>query len=371
MKNSNLKRKLYILVSSIVFFLLIPIKCFSQAYSVTTEEARILRKSFITEVKKYVGSPYVLGAIGPDKFDCSGLVYYCSQKAVQKQLPRTVKALYSYVKLVPDSKKEIGDLMFFKTRGDGSISHVGVYIGNNQFISALSDGPNTGVVVSSIKEAYWKPKYFAVGRFLPSAKESSENAFENEESNKNSEENAENSFVSGGNSSVKFVDKLFLDGTLTCDWSLFNEKQFIPNFRGLTLGANIFYAGKTVSPGFGFQTKWNYGTKTFQIPLIFLISLGKYFNFYAGPVFSFGKSYQPSTDDEIKASIFPGIIGFQVQTPALGKGKFKFKIFQDVSYTVYNNLDGAALSFIKSASSGLVLNTGVRVTFPMNVFFKK
>ncbi len=362
MNKSNFKTKLYIIVSCCVFFILVPIKCFCQT-SETLEQARLTRKAFITEVKKYVGCPYVLGATGPEKFDCSGLVYYTAQKSIQKQLPRTVSALYKYVKLVNDSEKEAGDLLFFKTKSDSTISHVGVYIGNNQFISALSDGPNTGVIVSSLKEAYWKPKYCGVGKFLPTAKKSladeEKAAFE-----------ADSSLVSETNSSSKFIDRLFLDGIFTADWSLFTVNAFIPNFRGLTLGSNIFYQGKVISPGFGFQTKWNYGTQTFQIPLIFSLMIGKYFRIYAGPVFTVNSPRQPFSDEEIKASIFPGIIGLQIHTPTFGKGKFKFNFYQDFSYTIYNNLDGAALSPLKSSASGFVLNSGFRVTFPFKVFFK-
>ena len=50
-----------------------------------------------------------------------------------------------------EDKKQKGDLVFFKTV-ESRISHVGVYIGNNQFIHSVSDGPNTGVIVSSLKE---------------------------------------------------------------------------------------------------------------------------------------------------------------------------------------------------------------------------
>ena len=130
-------------------------------------EAQVLREKFVSEAKKYVGSPYVLGAVGPDTFDCSGLVYYTARQSLNKQMPRTAKALYNFCRLVPDKEKdkEVGDLLFFKTNNTAPITHVGIYIGNNQFISAISDGPNTGVIISSLKQDYWKPKYVACGQF--------------------------------------------------------------------------------------------------------------------------------------------------------------------------------------------------------------
>ena len=118
-------------------------------------EAQVMREKFVAEAKKYVGCPYVLGAVGPNSFDCSGLVYYVARQALQKQLPRTAKAIYNYCRIVPDREKEIGDLLFFKTNDTSPITHVGIYIGNNQFISAISDGPNSGVVISSLNQEYW------------------------------------------------------------------------------------------------------------------------------------------------------------------------------------------------------------------------
>ena len=47
------------------------------AQDTSPAEAQVMREKFVAESKKCVGSPYVLGAVGPDKFDCSGLVYYC------------------------------------------------------------------------------------------------------------------------------------------------------------------------------------------------------------------------------------------------------------------------------------------------------
>ena len=140
------------------------------AETVTPAQAQVAREKFVAESKKYVGCPYVYGAVGPDKFDCSGLIYYVARESINMQLPRTSRALYSYCRIVPDKEKEIGDLLFFKTNNSAPITHVGIYIGHNQFISAISDGPNTGVIISSLNQDYWKPKYVACGQFIKSGK---------------------------------------------------------------------------------------------------------------------------------------------------------------------------------------------------------
>lgn len=346
-------------------------------------EAQVLREKFVAESKKYVGSPYVLGAVGPDKFDCSGLVYYCSREALKKQLPRTAKAIYNYCRIVPDKDKEVGDLLFFKTNNTAPITHVGIYIGNNQFISAISDGPNTGVIISSLKQDYWKPKYVACGQFLPSGKNkagSSSDDFEEEDFIDETDGEEKKSSVAKNNVNIKGssfynpdaegLDVLVADASLFCDWSLFAPNAFMIQWRGIDLHTNIRYAKWFLEPGIGLCFRYNHGVGIFQMPILFTATINDYFRFYAGPVISFGKAKLIGTDDEIKPSVFPGIIGFSFATPALEISKTKFQVVQDISYTIFNKPDNSALSFTDSIASGLVFFTGVRVTLGLGSLFK-
>ena len=91
------RMKAYFVVGIIMFLLLIPFKCFSQT-NVSLEQVQSMRENLVTEAKKYVGSPYIRGATGPNSFDCSGLVFYVARESIQVQLPRTVKAMYGFVK---------------------------------------------------------------------------------------------------------------------------------------------------------------------------------------------------------------------------------------------------------------------------------
>ena len=73
------------------------------------------------------GDPYQWGAEGPNRFDCSGLVWY-SYKRVGKTLPRVAQSQYNKSSKVSPSNRRPGDLVFIG-RSSGSIYHVGIYAG--------------------------------------------------------------------------------------------------------------------------------------------------------------------------------------------------------------------------------------------------
>ncbi len=344
----------------------------------TPAQAQVSRETFVAEAKKYVGCPYVLGAVGPDKFDCSGLIYYVARESIGKQLPRTSRALYSYCKIVPDSKKEIGDLLFFKTNNTAPITHVGIYIGNNQFISAISDGPNTGVIISSLNQPYWKPKYVGCGQFIKSGKSKYvEEEFEEEvvkaetESSSKRKSTVKYKGSSFYNPDANGFDSITVDSSLFCNWSLISPNEFMFKWRGIDLHTNVRYSKWVLEPGFGLCFRYNHGIGVFQLPLTFTATINDYFRFYAGPVITFGSPQMVGTGEAISASIFPGILGISLSTPSFSIAKSKVQIVQDISYTIFNQLDNGALPFLQSISAGLVMFTGIRVTLSAGSFFNK
>ena len=139
-------------------------------------------------------------------------------------------------------------------------------------------------------------------------------------------------------------------------------------WRGLNFETNARISKWVIEPGFGFGIRYNHGINVVQIPLMFSATLNDYVRFYAGPVITFGNPQMISTEKKIDSSFFPGILGVTFSTPAFSISKAKVQIIQDVSYTVFNNQDNAALSFIESAAAGFVMFTGIKVTLGMNAF---
>jgi len=120
----------------------------------------------IALAKQQLGDPYVYAASGPDKFDCSGFVYYCYKEITGIKLQRTAYAQgydesYTKIESMDDLRK--GDLVFFNTNSsDSDLSdHSGIYIGGGQFIHASSAAAK--VITSDLSNGYYQ-RTFSWGR---------------------------------------------------------------------------------------------------------------------------------------------------------------------------------------------------------------
>ena len=122
------------------------------------------RSKFIACAKNYKGTPYVWGGTSHSGIDCSGLVYMAAKEAGLGTLPRTAKTMYSIAGQIDKTERQPGDLIFFAS--GSAVSHVAILLGDNQMLHAVSDGKETGVIVSSTNEKYWKNCYYASGRII-------------------------------------------------------------------------------------------------------------------------------------------------------------------------------------------------------------
>ena len=130
----------------------------SAEYVVLVDAAEAQKSSKGQEIADYalqfVGYPYVYGGSSPSGFDCSGFTSYVYRQ-FGYSLNRSAASQLSNGTPVSMSELQPGDLVLFKKSGTGSkaASHVGIYIGNNQFVHASTS--TVGVFVSSLSEAYY------------------------------------------------------------------------------------------------------------------------------------------------------------------------------------------------------------------------
>ena len=113
----------------------------------------------------YLGERYVWGSAQPGVgFDCSGLTSYLYNKVCGISLYRNSAAQSNNGYPVSKSNLKQGDLLFFSTNGSGSISHVGIYVGNGKMIHAST--PSTGVIISDIDSNYYSNTFVTARRIL-------------------------------------------------------------------------------------------------------------------------------------------------------------------------------------------------------------
>jgi len=113
--------------------------------------------------KSLLGTPYVWGATGPHKFDCSGFTQKVFCKAGIK-IPRNSRAQAKVGQYIDFSNLRRGDMVFFETnkKRPGYVTHVGIYLSEGKFIHASSGGKRV-MISSFIKSKYYK-KHFVLGR---------------------------------------------------------------------------------------------------------------------------------------------------------------------------------------------------------------
>jgi cell wall-associated NlpC family hydrolase len=110
----------------------------------------------------YRGRPYISGAANPSRgFDCSGLVYYLLRQRGYNP-PRTAAGLSHFGKPVAKKDLKPGDIVFFANTYKRGVSHVGIYIGNNNFVHAANH--RSGVKTDSLSSSYYSRKYYGARR---------------------------------------------------------------------------------------------------------------------------------------------------------------------------------------------------------------
>ena len=125
--------------------------------------ATVSGSEIVSLAQQYLGVPYVYGGSSPSGFDCSGFTMYIFAQ-VGVKLPHGATSQLSYGASVSRSELQPGDLVFFQDYG-AVASHVGIYIGGDQFIHASSSYYNGHcVVISSLTETYYNSHYYTARR---------------------------------------------------------------------------------------------------------------------------------------------------------------------------------------------------------------
>ena len=114
--------------------------------------------------KKYLGYKYVAGGSSPSTgFDCSGFTTYVFRN-FGVSLNRSSKDQIKNGTVVSKSNLQPGDIVIFKNQGKTAIGHVGIYIGNGNFIHAANK--KEGVVITALSSSYYSQRYVGARRVI-------------------------------------------------------------------------------------------------------------------------------------------------------------------------------------------------------------
>jgi cell wall-associated NlpC family hydrolase len=123
-----------------------------------------LRSELVKTAKRFIGIPYRWGGTTAENgFDCSGLTMV-SYRLNGLNLPRVSRNQFKAGKWVSKAKLRQGDLVFFATKGGSRITHVGMYVGNGNFIHAPRTGKN--VRIEKLSNRFFAKTYMGGRTYL-------------------------------------------------------------------------------------------------------------------------------------------------------------------------------------------------------------
>ena len=126
-----------------------------------------LRERVVEAGLDAIGTPYAWGGDDPDGFDCSGLVTFVFKQVAGLEMPRRARDQRGRGKAVGTGQLQPGDLVFFGVKRRNVTSHVGIYIGDNQFVHAPTRGAR--VRVDRLNIPYWSKRFNGARRYLAPA----------------------------------------------------------------------------------------------------------------------------------------------------------------------------------------------------------
>jgi hypothetical protein len=287
--------------------------------------------------------------------DCSGLVYLSFHDALGVSVPRNTWSLYSWVEKVRIEDAIPGDLLFFMTTGNGSISHVGIFVGDGRFIHAASEGPVTGVMYSSLDERYWSRTFAGAGRALP------ETGTTNGGVNNKRPAMAHN----------KQESRILMGFAAAPTWNTFaaSTDGNVNVFRGAAgqfrLAAAVEPFGQPMIFGVELRSEWDRALGVFRIPLTLSWGISDKLRFFAGPAISFGDAALTvfgETREYTGGTNWFGAAGITAAPFAVKIAGNDLSPYAELAWQTYLS-NNARFNLGADLAAGLRFSTGIRYTW--------
>lgn len=119
------------------------------------------REKILFEVIKFLDTPYKYGGNTENGIDCSAFTKQVFQNSIDVELPRSTREQFKVGENISKYDLKFGDLVYFNTTKRSYPGHVGIYLGDEQFVHASR---SLGVTVSSLSSAYYKKRFIGARR---------------------------------------------------------------------------------------------------------------------------------------------------------------------------------------------------------------
>lgn len=119
------------------------------------------REKILFEVIKFLDTPYKYGGNTENGIDCSAFTKQVFQNSLDVELPRSTREQFKIGENISKYDLKFGDLVYFNTTKRSYPGHVGIYLGDEQFVHASR---SLGVTVSSLSSAYYKKRFIGARR---------------------------------------------------------------------------------------------------------------------------------------------------------------------------------------------------------------
>jgi len=251
---------------------------YPRASGATPAEAR---QKVIEAAKKYIGTPYLYAGISVNGLDCSGFIYVSFNDALGVSVPRSAAGIHSWAEVISLDNAQPGDLLFFRTGNTRAITHVGLYIGDRQFLHAASAGSKTGVIYSSLDEQYYVNTYASAGRALPAASANSSTGSGKQKKPAGASNEGSRGAKPAGSTRV------LVGAAAAFNWDFAQLSGNV--LRGFT--SQICFGldfGPMLSFGVELRPEYDDALKVFRLPFTLSWGPNEMFRFFAGPVLSVG-----------------------------------------------------------------------------------
>ncbi|MBN8789640.1 MAG: C40 family peptidase [Terrimonas sp.] len=137
---------------------------FKYAIKMNIEVEKLINADLYSFIDNWWGTPYRMGGSTQKGVDCSAFTQTLMSAIYNLSVPRTAVAQKGYCIPIDFNELKEGDMVFFNTsRRANAITHVGIYLQDDQFVHASS---SSGVMISSLHETYWSKRFKGAGRVI-------------------------------------------------------------------------------------------------------------------------------------------------------------------------------------------------------------